>query len=256
MNQTPPTLLRPALFDAWPDLVAGFSTRHGGGSGGPYASLNLGLSVGDDAAQVRENRRRLFEAVGFSTGQLALAGQVHGAKVREVVEAGVYRGYDAMVTRRPGLLLCISAADCAAVLLADAEARVVGACHAGWRGTVAGVVGRTVAAMTRLGAAPSRLRAYVGPCISAEHFEVGPEVARQFAPAFVRQLPGQEKPRVDLKAAIAAQLEEAGLAPERVEVSPHCTFAEADMFFSHRAGKGQAGRMMGFIGRTRDEGSP
>lgn len=255
MNQASPSPLRPALFDEWPNVVAGFSTRHGGGSDGPYASLNLGLSVGDDAAQVRENRRRLFEAVGFSVDQLALAGQVHGAEVMEVVEAGGYRGYDAMVTRRPGLLLCISAADCAAVLLADAEARVVGACHAGWRGTVARVVVRTVAAMTRLGAAPSRLRAYVSPCISAEHFEVGPEVARQFAPAFVRRLPGQEKRHVDLKAAIAAQLAEAGLASGRVEVSPHCTFAEADAFFSHRAQKGRTGRMMGFIGMTRDEWS-
>ncbi len=222
--------------------------RHGGGSDEPYASLNLSLSIGDDEAQVRENRRRLCEALGFSTDQLALAGQVHGAEVKEVVEAGLYRGYDAMVTRRPGLLLCISAADCAAVLLADAEARVVGACHAGWRGAVARVVVGTVAAMARLGAEPSRVRAYVSPCISAEHFEVGPEVAREFDSAFVRCWSGKEKPHVDLKAAIVAQLEEGGVAPGRVEVSPHCTVAEVETFFSHRAEKGPTGRMMGFIG--------
>ena len=248
MHRPLPPYLRPALFDDWPDVIAGFSTRHGGGSDEPYASLNLSLSIGDDEAQVRENRRRLFEALGFSTDQLALTGQVHGAEVKEVVEAGLYRGYDAMVTRRPGLLLCISAADCAAVLLADAEARVVGACHAGWRGTVARIVVGTVAAMMRLGAEPSRLRAYLSPCISAERFEVGPEVARQFEPIFVRRWPGKEKPHVDLKAAIVAQLEEAGVAPEAVEVSSHCTVAEADTFFSHRAEKGRTGRMMGFIG--------
>ena len=248
MHQPVPTPLRPAIFDDWPDIVAGFSTRHGGGSDVPYASLNLSLSTDDDEAQVCDNRRRLFGALGFSTDQLALAGQVHGAAVKEVVEAGVYRGYDAMVTQRPGVLLCISAADCAAVLLADAEARVVGACHAGWRGTVARVVVGTVAAMRWLGAEPSRLRAYVSPCLSAEHFEVGPEVARQFEAAFVRRWPGKAKPHVDMKAAIAAQLAEAGVAPERVEVAPHCTVAEVDTFFSHRAEKGRTGRMMGFIG--------
>ena len=248
MHRSSPSPLRPALFDGLPGVVAGFCTRHGGGSDEPYASLNLSLSIGDDEAQVWKNRRRLCEALGFSTDQLALTGQVHGAEVKEVVEAGLYRGYDAMVTRRPGLLLCISAADCAAVLLADAEARVVGACHAGWRGTVARVVVGTVAAMARLGAKPSRVRAYLSPCISAEHFEVGPEVAREFDSAFVRRWPDKEKPHVDLKAAIVAQLEEAGLAPERVEVSPHCTVADVDTFFSHRAEKGRTGRMMGFIG--------
>jgi len=250
MHQPAPSYLRPALFDGLPGVVAGFSTRHGGGSDEPYASLNLSLSIGDDEAQVHENRRRLCEALGFSTDQLALTGQVHGAEVKEVVEAGLYRGYDAMVTRRPGLLLCISAADCAAVLLFDAEARVVGACHAGWRGTVARVVVGTVAAMARLGAKPSRVRAYVSPCISAEHFEVGPEVAREFDATFVRRWPGKEKPHVDLKAALVAQLEEAGLAPEAVEVSPHCTVAEVETFFSHRAEKGRTGRMMGFIGMS------
>ena len=104
MHRPAPSYLRPVLFDGLLGVVAGFSTRHGGGSDEPYASLNLSLSIGDDEAQVRENRRRLCQALGFSTDQLALTGQVHGTEVKEVVEAGLYRGYDAMVTRRPGLL--------------------------------------------------------------------------------------------------------------------------------------------------------
>lgn len=248
MPQPAPSPLRPALLDDLPGIVAGFSTRHGGVSEGPHASLNLSLSMGDAEAQVWENRRRLFEAVGFSLDQVAYAGQVHGAEVVAVREAGLYRRCDGMVTGTPGLLLCISAADCAAVLLADAEAPVVGACHAGWRGAAAGIVARTVAAMQRLGAEPGRLRAYVSPCISAENFEVGPEVAAQFDPAFVRRWPGKAKPHVDLKAAVAAQLEEAGVGALRVEVSPHCTMAETDTFFSHRAEKIRSGRMLGFVG--------
>lgn len=246
MNRLAP--LHPTLFDALPGIVAGFSTRHGGVSEGPHTSLNLSLSIGDDAANVWENRRRLFESVGFSVDQVAYAGQVHGAEVVTVERAGLYRQCDGLVTRQPGLLLCISAADCAAVLLADAEARVIGACHAGWRGAAAHIVGGTVAKMARLGAEPPRLHAYISPCISAERFEVGPEVAAQFAPAFVRHWPGKAKPHVDLKAAVAAQLRGAGVAPEHIEVSPHCTMGETDTFFSYRAERVPSGRMLGFVG--------
>ena len=244
-----PTPLRPALFGTVPGIVAGFSTRHGGQSAAPFASLNLSVSIGDDAAPVHENRRRLFEEVlGFPVHRVAFAGQVHGAALQVVEEGGVYPGYDAMVTQQPGLLLCISAADCAAVLLADAQAGIVGACHAGWRGTVARIAIDTVAAMARLGADPAQVRAYISPCISAQRFEVGPEVAAQFAPAFVRHWPGKAKPHVDLKAALAAQLDEAGVTPEHREISPHCTMTETKTFFSHRAEKGHTGRMMGFVG--------
>ncbi|WP_456425223.1 peptidoglycan editing factor PgeF [Rhodocaloribacter sp.] len=243
-----PTLLRPAVFAGVPGLAVAFTTRHGGVSEPPYASLNLSLSTGDDAARVRENRRRLAEALGFAPDALAVAGQVHGAKVRAVDTPGLYSGFDGLVTAAPGVLLCITAADCAAVLLADAEAGVVGACHAGWRGAAARIVPETVAAMTALGASPARMRAFVGPCISAKHFEVGPEVAERFAPAFVRRFPEKDKPHVDLKTALAAQLTGAGLPSDAVEVSPHCTFAETRDFFSHRAEGGVTGRMMGVIG--------
>lgn len=249
---THPTVLTPALFDDLPGVVAGFSTRHGGTSEAPFDSLNLGLSTGDDDARVRANRRRLFEAVGLSADRLVIAGQVHGAEVLTATAPGLYPGYDALVTDRPGLVLCITAADCAVVLLADPEARVVAAAHSGWRGTEARISERTVAAMEALGAAPERLRAYVSPCITMEHFEVGPEVAARFDGAFVHHLPGEPKPRVDLKAAITAQLAGAGVPPEAIEVSGHCTFAGTDTFFSYRAESGRTGRMMGFIGMRRE----
>ncbi len=238
-----------SFFDDLPGIVAGFSTRSGGVSRAPYASLNLGLSTDDAEAHVAENRRRLFEAAGFGPDRLAIAGQVHGVEVRAVNRPGLYPGIDGMVTRTPGLLLCISAADCAAVLLADADAGVVGACHAGWRGAAGGIVPRTVDALEALGAAAGRLHAYISPCISRTHFEVGPEVAARFDPAFVDHRPGAPRPYVDLKAAIAAQLEEAGIDPGSIDVSPHCTYARTDIFFSHRAEMGVTGRMMGFIGK-------
>ncbi len=246
-------LLRPTLLGTLPGLAAGFSTREGGVSPDPYGALNLGMSVGDRREAVAENRRRFFGALGFQPEQAAIAGQVHGDAVRAVAEPGLYPGYDALVTNLPGLLLCITAADCAAVLLADPDARVVGACHAGWRGTVAGIAARTIRAMGQMGAQPGRMRAFVSPCISRDAFEVGPEVAAQFAPAFVEPRAGAN-PHVDLKRALHAQLVEAGLAHEHVEVSPHCTAGQPDLFFSHRAQHGRTGRMMGAIGYPAGEG--
>ena len=210
-------------------------------------TLNLGFtqSSGDEA--VRENRHRLGEALGISPDQWATARQVHGSVVRVVNAPGVVPDCDGLVTTTPGLLLAIQTADCAAVLLADPARRVIGACHAGWRGTVAGVAARTVATMAAQGAEPSALHAYVSPCISVDRFEVGPEVAAQFDAAVVHHPSDAEKPHVDLKQAIVRQLQSAGVDEARIEVSPHCTASETDRFFSYRAENGTTGRLMGAI---------
>ncbi len=240
--------LSPEIFTPYTNIVAGFSTRQGGVSSAPYDSLNLGLSTQDHKEDVLANRKRLFESVGFNTQSLAITGQVHGTSLIWVDEPGLYKGYDAIVTESPGILLCLSAADCASVLIADVENNMVGACHAGWRGTVGGIVSKTVAAMLERGADVSTLKAYVSPCISGDNFEVGFEVAEQFDAAFVRQIPGKVKPHIDLKLAIQNQLLEKGLSKADIEISTHCTFAETHQFFSHRAEKGKTGRHMGFIG--------
>lgn len=241
-------MITPTIFNS-PGITAGFTTRHGGVSGGPYRSLNLGLSTGDDDKKVEENRRLLGEAAGIPPEQFAIAGQVHGAEVLVVRDPGLYPGYDGLVTDAEYLLLTITSADCAAVLLADPEASVIGACHSGWRGTVAGISQVTITAMEKLGAATERIRAYISPCISLENFEVGPEVAAQFDDAFVHTRAGWPRPHVDLKAVIAAQLHAVGLPEDNIEISPHCTMAETKDFYSYRAENGVTGRMMGFIGR-------
>jgi len=225
-------MLRPAVFADLPALVAGFTTRD-------FAPPEEGAL--DDA------RRRLGAAFGFPA--VASVGQVHGSDVATVREGGHTPAHDGLVTDRPGLLLTVVSADCALVLLADAEAGVVGACHSGWRGTVADVVGRTVAAMQRLGAEPARVRAYVGPCISAEAFEVGEEVAAQFAEGHVVRRPGWPRPHVDLKGAIAAQLRAAGVPEAQTEVDAACTASDTARFYSYRAEGGTPGRLIGFIGR-------
>lgn len=240
-------LLRPRIFADVPSITAGMSTRHGGVSGPPYNTLNLGRHVGDTASCVEENRRRFCAALHTDPAWLATAGQVHGSTVR-VIDAPRHEPFcDALVTTTPGLLLAIAVADCAPVLLADPQHKVVGACHAGWRGTVRRVVADTVATMTDCGADPVQIRAYVGPCLSREAFEVGPEVAAQFDDALVHHPEGADRPHVDLKAALRRQLEEAGVSDTAIEVSAHCTLQETEDFFSHRASGGNTGRMFGAI---------
>jgi YfiH family protein len=225
-------MIRPAVFADLPDLAAGVTTR-------AFAPAEAGA--------VNDARRRLGAHLGFPA--IASAGQVHGSAVATVREGGHVPAHDGLVTDRPGLLLTVVSADCALVLLADAEAGVVGACHSGWRGTAAGVVGKTVEAMTQRGAEAGRMRAYVGPCISAEAFEVGEEVAAAFAEAHVIRRPGWARPHVDLKAAVAAQLRTAGVPEALTETDAACTASDLDRFYSYRAEGGTAGRLIGFIGR-------
>ena len=241
-------MLRPAIFDPLTHVAAGFTTRAGGISPEPFATMNMGLSTDDCPDHVRANRRMALGRLGFPPDSLAIAGQVHGADVRTVNTAGLHRGCDGLVTATPGLVLGVTAADCGAVLLACPEGAVVGACHAGWRGAVAGVVANTVRAMTELGADPAGVRAYIGPCISGRSFEVGEEVATEFPDAVVHRPAGAPRPFVDLPAAILADLLNAGLAPAHIESSGRCTMEEPGVFFSHRASGGRTGRMMGLIG--------
>src|SRR5215831_7124488 len=189
------------------DFLHGFSTRVGGVSEGAYAWLNLGAKWGDDPARVRENRRRFFRAAGVE-GVLSVR-QVHGADVT-VVDAALATDpetvartrADALVTPLPGVAVAVYTADCIPVLLADPVRGALGAVHAGWRGLVAGVIGAAVAALGRGGTRPRDVRAALGPSIGPCCFEVGDEVAAQFAPAFVK--PGASvrgRPLVDLRAA-------------------------------------------------------
>lgn len=224
-------MIRPAIFDDIPDVAAGFTTRSFAGA----------------EEDVRAVRRKLAGQFGFSA--LASADQVHGNNVAVVRGPGHISACDGLVTDHSGLLLMIVSADCALVLLADPDAGVVGACHAGWRGAVAGVTANTIAAMTSLGAAPRRIHAYVSPCISAEAFEVGEEVAEQFADHVVIRNSAWPRPHVDLKAELLQQLRTAGVAEANIQVDAACTASDTKRFYSYRAEGGTAGRMIGFIGQ-------
>ena len=240
---------RPAIFDPFPWLVAAESDRHGGVSVAPYYSLNLGKNTDDDPAHVLENRRRFCAALGFRADQLAISKQVHGDGVLVVHASGTAEGYDALVTNRPGILLGVSVADCPPILIFDQKNRAVAAIHAGWRGTAAGIVTKTLAVMAaHFGTIGADCRAYVGTCIDECSFEVGEEVAAAFADEFKRFDVARGRFFVDLKKANAAQLLAFGVPATWIEISPYSTVLHNADYFSHRQEQGRTGRMLAVIG--------
>jgi YfiH family protein len=225
----------------------GFSTRRGGVSTGRYATLNVGGKWGDDPGKVAHNRRRLAAAGGFDLTRLFTAKQVHGARVAVIVagtqaERVAEAEADAVVSQVPGAVLGVYTADCVPILLSDSEGRVA-AVHAGWRGTVAGVAAAAVEALVSIGARRERLRAAFGPSICAHCFEVGDEVAEQFAPAAVVR--GPARPHVDLWEANRGFLATAGVT--NLDAHPACTMCEPERFFSFRRDGAQIGQHLSFI---------
>lgn len=248
VSRMPIPLLDAPSLSGLTGIVAGCSTRHGGVSQPPFDTLNLGDHVGDDPDALAENRQRFCDALNMPLEALVTAEQVHGTDVCHVTAPHTLPSCDGLVTTTPGMLLAIAVADCAPVLLADPTVPVVGACHAGWRGAVNGIVDATLAEMTAAHGRPSRMYAHIGPCISRATFEVGPEVAARFDPAFVHAPSHADRPHVDVKAALRQQLQEAGVPDERISVSPHGTQSESDLLFSYRAAEGRTGRLFGAIG--------
>jgi hypothetical protein len=218
----------------------GFYGRDGGVSGGIYRTLNCGYGSRDDRAAVHENRSRVAAALGVGHGALLTVHQVHSPTAIEVTQAwDVLRPpqADAMVTKVPGLALGVLAADCAPVLFADAEAGVVGAAHAGWKGALDGVLEATVAAMVRLGARAGHIAAAVGPCIAQASYEVGPEFRDRFLaadPGHGRWFAAGRDGRCqfDLAGFAASRLAAAGVGTvERLEID---TYPEDNRQFSYR----------------------
>jgi YfiH family protein len=275
-----PTVLREVgalRLLTWPALEASgvdaaVTARSGGVSPGPYASLNLSLSVGDDPANVLENRRRLAAGFGARLADFVFAGQVHGAGVRVVSEADRGSGAfsledaipatDALVTRTPGLVLASLTADCVPIVLHDPVAGVLACVHAGWRGTVARVSAAAVAAMQDLGSRPADVIAGIGPAIAPARYQVGPDVyqavTQAFGPAsFIQPDSVPDRWRLDLWAANRFVLTEAGVPGPQIQVTdiptgPTEPHGPSD-FFSDRAAR-PCGRLA-LIARLRTGGN-
>ncbi len=260
-----PSLIQSEVLGNSDCVVHAFSTRQGGVSRAPYATLNLGLSVGDDPRAVEENRRRFFGGFGIQPAQVVRVKQVHGDGVLAVDEALVGRRgfpgvlldeqyeYDALATNLPDLALVVSTADCLPILIHDPVRAAVAAVHAGWRSTAKRIAARAIEAMTAAyGTNPGDCRVAIGPGIRGCCYEVDLAVTDLMAGALctwqdhaVATRSGHV--RLDLAGVNRAILVSAGVPPDRVADAGLCTACRTDLFFSHRAEKPRTGRMMNLI---------
>lgn len=264
------------LLESWvkekDGLTAGFTGRSGGASGEPWASLNLGLHVGDRDADVVDNRRRLTEALGWPAEAFVCGEQVHGCAVQAVGAADAGRGLssratavpdtDALMTDEPGVLLVSLYADCVPLYFWDPVREAVALAHAGWKGTVLEIARRTVEAMAeRYGSVPADIRAAIGPSIGPCCYEVDEPVLERVRPllaelaeAGIVRLAETIEPsspghgRLNLKELNRQIMIKAGILPTRIECSEWCTGCRRDLFFSHRMEGGRTGRMASWIG--------
>ncbi len=236
-------------------LTHGFFTRKGGASSGVFSGLNCGAGSSDLSEVVTINRERVAAAMGVQVSHLVTVHQVHSADVVTFTDAPVQQTRaDALVTDRPGIALAVLTADCQPVLLADPEAGVIGAAHAGWRGARDGILEATVAAMVALGAQAGQIRAVIGPTISQRAYEVGPEFLDDFLAddpdnsRFFAHGDG-DRYRFDLPSYGLHRLRAAGVG--QAEWTGHCTYSDPDRFYSYRrathAGEADYGRLISAI---------
>ena len=240
-----------------------FTTRLGGVSQGYLASLNLGMHRGDDPINVQENYARLAAALGFDPGKLVLTWQIHSDIVRQVTAedaSGIdHRNYpqcDALITNDPGTALAVFTADCTPILFHDPVTGAVGAAHAGWRGTAAGIAARVVDTMVAaFGCDPRNIRAAIGPNIGVCCFETHTDVPEAMLAALGEEakpyiIRSGEKFRVDLKGINARFLRRAGV--ENIEIARECTVCQCHRFWSHRVTKGERGSQIAVIIREEE----
>jgi YfiH family protein len=244
-------------------VVHAFSTRKGGVSPAPWDSLNLGPSRGDSPENVQENYRRFCGVLGVDVQRVVLSRQVHEDNVRLVTAADAgkglwrerdYTSVDAMICNTAGLSLVVFSADCGILVFFDPVTHSIGACHAGWRGTAAGIAAKTVREMHRVfGAEPQNLRVAMGACISSCCFETDADVpaamgralgADAAAPYLTRQ---GAKWHVDLKGINAYSVQNAGVPASQIDICPDCTVCRSDLYWSHRKMGQQRGAQVALI---------
>lgn len=234
-----------------------FSTRIGGVSHGAFASLNLGNPQGairDSEANIHENYLKLFAALGLSGRVLCRVHQVHGralVTLRNGDAPPTGQQADGLITDSRAFTLSIRTADCVPILIAAKSGSLVAAVHAGWRGIVAGILPEALSALHHLGVPVSDMLVAIGPCIGAEAFEVGEEVAEEFVRAIGHHAPIRRdfgpKPHIDLVRAAVHQARHFGVPENAIDHGDFCTVRDSGLFYSHRRDCGLTGRLAAVI---------
>tara|TARA_Y100001970_G_scaffold289595_1_gene420494 strand:- start:1313 stop:2086 length:774 start_codon:yes stop_codon:yes gene_type:complete len=235
-------LIESHLFSDMPEIRHGFFTRKGGVSSDIYDSLNCGSGSYDRPENVAENRRRAARRIGIDEERLITINQVHSADVVTVNDPSMIMvkrpTADGMVTAIPGIALSVLTADCAPLLLADQKAKIIGAAHAGWKGIFAGIIENTISAMVSLGATRENISVCVGPCISQDSYQVGPDFPGPFIAldphARAYFVPDAEpgKYQFDLRGLVLSRIFGSGV--EAHDIIDLDTYKREDLFFSYR----------------------
>ena len=235
------------------ELRHGIFSRHGGVSGVPWDSLNVGASVGDNIALVGENKQRIFESLGLTTQQSFEVWQVHSDQVihsSAPLNGRKLQKADAIITAVANVALFMRFADCVPILFYDPEMRVIAIAHAGWKGTVAKIAAKVVAEMINgFDCKPENILTAIGPSICVDHYEVGEDVSlavrKSFGSSADEVLLWQDKAHLDLWLANANTLKSVGI--QQVELARKCTVCNNEDWFSHRYEQGLTGRFGALI---------
>jgi polyphenol oxidase len=238
-------IIRSELFQKFPELVFGFSTKIGLNRPASFC-FNLSLTVGDNPDLVKQNREAFYNALGLQTFQVATQKQIHSDIITIVDKPGLVGESDAMISTQKGIGLAVSSADCTPVFIYDCRQKIIAAVHSGWRGTEKRIVEKTLSVLKeKFKSVTEDLFVYIGPAISQKNYEIGKEVADKFDSKFVKEISG--KFFLDVVAANVDMVLHHGIDITRLEVSPLCSYEEKDLLHSYRRDGKLSGRSLGII---------
>lgn len=264
-RQTPSTLHITSWEKLVPNLKVGITTRIGGESDSPYDSLNIGLHTDDYDHTVIKNREIVASLLSFPLTNWVTGEQVHDSKIKLVTSEdkgkGAYShqsalpGIDGLITKDKGILCTTFFADCVPIYFLDPVTEYIGIAHAGWRGTVKKIAKEMVLKFLILGTNINHLRVAIGPCISKDKYEVDHKVIDNIEQPLLEKSTkkiAEQKYLLDLKQLNVEILLQSGVLRNNIDTTHYCTYANHDIFYSFRRDDGKTGRMLGFIGYTRD----
>ncbi|MGE5458542.1 MAG: peptidoglycan editing factor PgeF [Methanococcaceae archaeon] len=239
-------IIKSFIFQKYPEIIFGFSTKKNENDTPPPYFFNLSLSVGDDENKVKKNRTSFFGALGIDENNIVLQKQVHSDICTRVDKGGMCGESDALITNKPDIALVVSVADCTPIFLYDTKEKVIAAIHSGWKGTEKRIVSRTLQKMKEdFQTKAANIIAYIGPSISQQNYEIGSEVAALFDEKYLKEK--GEKFLLDVKGANYDMLIDAGVLRSNIQMSALCTFELQDLLHSYRRDGTLSGRLMGLI---------
>lgn len=238
-------ILKPYIFNRFPELIFGFSTIISENAQPPFY-FNLSFSVGDDKIIVEKNRKDFFEQIGLSDNSISFQRQIHSDIIKTVDNSGDCGQSDALITNKKGLGLAVIIADCTPIFIYDYKNQVIASVHAGWRGTAQNILGKTLNKLLKeFNSKPENLNVYVGPSISQNNYEVGEEVAEKFEKKYL--IKRDKKYLLDVSGVNYDILLESGIPKVRIQRSALCTFEYSGLFHSYRRDGNLSGRSIGVI---------